>query len=139
MTAFVDTGVLFARAFTRDGKHAAAKRVLEGLGVAAAVTSDYVLIECWGLLNRRVGRDAAMRFWRGIRSAPIRVEFATPADLERAEAIADTWPDQSFSIVDCTSFAVMERMGCSRAATFDSDFAIYRYGPDRTRAFEIVR
>lgn len=37
-----------------------------------------------------------------------------------------------------TSFAVMERLGCRRAATFDIDFAVYRAGPDRKVAFEIL-
>jgi len=36
-------------------------------------------------------------------------------------------------------FAVMERLGIKQAASFDPDFAIYRYGHNRERAFEIVR
>ena len=37
------------------------------------------------------------------------------------------------------SFAVMERLGLTRVASFDRDFAIYRYGRNRTRAFEVLR
>lgn len=85
-----------------------------------------------------VGRHTAVRFWRSLRYAPLRIEPAGPADLERAEAIADQWPDQSSSIVDCTSFAAMERAGCTRAATFDRDFAVYRFGAGRDRAFQIL-
>jgi hypothetical protein len=33
----------------------------------------------------------------------------------------------------------MERLGIDREATFDSDFAVYRFGRDRRRAFTIVR
>jgi hypothetical protein len=33
----------------------------------------------------------------------------------------------------------MRRLGVSRAATFDDDFAIYRFGPGRGQAFEIIR
>jgi hypothetical protein len=33
----------------------------------------------------------------------------------------------------------MERLGVTRAASFDSDFAIHRYGRNRDRAFEILR
>lgn len=80
-----------------------------------------------------------MRFWSGLRSLPLSIAFVDAADLERALAIAERWADQDFSLVDCTSFAVMERLGCTRAASFDADFAIYRYGPDGTRAFEILR
>jgi len=41
--------------------------------------------------------------------------------------------------VDRTSFAVMERLGVHRAASFDDDFAVYRFGPRRSKAFEVVR
>jgi predicted nucleic acid-binding protein len=63
----------------------------------------------------------------------------TFADLETAWAIGETFPDQDFSIVDRTSFAVMERLGITRAASFDDHFAIYRYGRNRDRAFEVLR
>jgi len=33
---------------------------------------------------------------------------------------------------------MMERLGLTRAASFDKDFAIYRYGRNRERAFEIL-
>jgi predicted nucleic acid-binding protein len=41
--------------------------------------------------------------------------------------------------VDRTSFAVMVRTGIERVASFDPDFAAFRYGPRRGRAFEVVR
>jgi len=66
-------------------------------------------------------------------------EAVGPADLEVAWQIGQAFPDQDFSIVDRTSFAVMERLGVLRAASFDNDFAVYRFGPRRTRAFEVRR
>jgi predicted nucleic acid-binding protein len=61
------------------------------------------------------------------------------ADLEAGWTIGGTFSDQKSSIVDRTSFAVMERLGISRVASFDDDFAIYRYGRNRDRAFEVLR
>jgi predicted nucleic acid-binding protein len=102
------------------------------------VTSDHVLVETWFLLAHRIGRSAAERYWEAIRGGVARVEPVTAADLETAYAIGETFPDQDFSIVDRTSFAVMQRLGVLRAATLDQHFAIFRFGRDRSRAFEIV-
>jgi len=66
------------------------------------------------------------------------LETVTAADLEVAFAIGESFPDQDFSIVDRTSFAVMQRLGVLRAATLDHHFAVFRFGRDRNRAFEIV-
>jgi predicted nucleic acid-binding protein len=96
-------------------------------------------VETWTLLRWRLHRNAAESFWRGLRSGVAWVEVVGEADLEAAWAIGRSFPDQDFSLVDRTSFAVMARLGLARAATFDDDFAVYRYGSRRTEAFEIVR
>jgi predicted nucleic acid-binding protein len=59
--------------------------------------------------------------------------------MDRAWAIGQAFPDQDFSLVDRTSFAVMERLGITRVASFDDHFAVYRFGPRRDRAFEVLR
>jgi predicted nucleic acid-binding protein len=98
-----------------------------------------VLVETWLLIAHRLGRHAAERFWAAIQGGGARLELVSAADLAVAYAIGETFPDQSFSIVDRTSFAVMQRLAILRAATLDRDFAIFRFGHDRTRAFEIIR
>jgi uncharacterized protein len=103
------------------------------------VLTDHILLETWRLLRDHVHRKAAEDFWSGVRRGAARLEFVTIADLESAWSIGESFPDQSFSIVDRTSFAVMERLGLTRAASFDDDFAIYRYGRSRDRAFEVLR
>lgn len=103
------------------------------------VTTDHVLIETWALLRWRIHRDAAEAFWQGLRSGVASIETAGDADLEAAWVIGRDFPDQDFSLVDRTSFAVMMRLGLERAATFDDHFAVYRYGARRSRAFTVVR
>ncbi len=90
------------------------------------------------LLAHRLGRSAADRYWEAVRDGAARVELITVGDLEAAFEIGDSFPDQEFSIVDRTSFAVMQRLGVFRAATLDQHFAIFRFGRNRARAFEIV-
>jgi predicted nucleic acid-binding protein len=86
-----------------------------------------------------VHRKAAESFWRGLRAGVASVQAVGDADLEAAWTIGRDFPDQDFSLVDRTSFAVMVRLGLVRSATLDDDFAVYRYGRDRSQAFDIVR
>jgi predicted nucleic acid-binding protein len=137
LTLFVDTSVWYAAADAGDASNAPARAILSA--GEPLITTDHVLVETWLLLRHRLHRRAAERFWAGLRGAVALVHPVTAADLERAWTIGETFPDQDFSIVDRTSFAVMERLGVHRAAAFGDDFAVFRFGPGRRSAFEIVR
>lgn len=137
MSTFVDASVWFAAANNRDSYNGRAKELLSAIG--DPMLTDYVLVETWTLLRIRVHWRAAEQFWFETRRSGIPVERVRPADLDVAWTIGETFADQDFSIVDRTSFAVMERLGITRVASFDSDFAIYRYGRNRDRAFEVIR
>jgi len=137
LTLFVDTSAFYAAADRADSSNGRAKAVL-GAG-EPLVTSDHVLAETWLLIHHRLGRPAAMAFWEAVRRGASAVEYVGPADMEAAWRNAADFPDQDFSIVDLCSFAVMERIGVTRAASLDDDFAIFRFGRSRERAFEVVR
>lgn len=136
MSVFVDTSVLYAAVDKGDLGHARARAVLDG--DEPLVCTDHVLIEITLLLTRRAGWQVAERVWRGLRGGIARIEVTTAADIEVAASIGERFVDQEFSLVDRTSFAVMHRLGITRAASFDRDFAVYRFGPDRRNAFEMV-
>lgn len=137
MSLFVDTSAWYAAADRSDRSNARAKRVLSRR--ERLLTTDHVLVESWLLLRHRLHRQAAEQFWGRLRSGVAALEPVTAADLEAAWAIGRDFPDQDFSIADRTSFAVMRRLGIRRVATFDDDFAVYRYGRERKQAFEVVR
>jgi predicted nucleic acid-binding protein len=137
MTAFVDTSAFYAAADRSDRNNDRAMALITQQD--RVITSDHVLVETWLLIRRRLGETAAERFWDGIRSGAATIEYAGPADMENAWATGEVFADQDFSIIDRTSFAVMQRLGVHRAISFDSDFAIFRFGPRRDRAFEVLR
>ncbi len=137
MTAFVDTSAWSAAADRSDASHARAKQALTA--DEALVTTDHVLLETWVLLRHRLGRSAAEKFWEGLRAGAAEVEIVGAADLAVAWAVGESFPDQDFSIVDRTSFAVMQRLGLRRVATFDDDFSVFRFGRGRRQAFEVLR
>ena len=78
-------------------------------------------------------------FGRGCAAGSPTIEQTTSADLEAAWATGQRFSDQDFSLVDRTSFALMERLGLTRVISFDNDFAIFRYGRGRNSAFELLR
>lgn len=137
MSLFVDSSAWYAAADRGDRHNRRAKQLLtmdEPL-----VTSDHVLVETWRLIHHFISAHAAETFWHGLRSGVATVEQTTSADLETAWAIGERFPDQDFSLVDRTSFALMERLGISRVISFDNDFAVFRYGRGRRAAFEVLR
>jgi predicted nucleic acid-binding protein len=134
---FVDTSAFYAALDRGDVDHARATTVLSSGD--RLVTTDHVLVESWRLARKRLGRHVAERFWGSLRGGHAVVESVLPTDFDTAWRIGESFPDQDFSIVDRTSFAVMERLGIDRVATFDDHFSIYRYGPRRDRAFDVRR
>lgn len=137
MTLFVDTSIWYAAADSSDRSNARAKDILKSGG--SLVTTDHVLVETWTLLHHRLQRNAAERFWDGLRSGVAIIEPVGLADLEVAWEIGNTWRDQDFTLVDRTSFAVMRRLGIDNAASFDQHFSVFRFGPKRRNAFNVVR
>jgi predicted nucleic acid-binding protein len=135
LSLFVDTSAFYAAADARDRHH---RRAAELLGAADGLTTtDHVLVESWRLMRDLGGYANAERFWREVCRGLATVETVLPGDLDTAWRIGEAFPDQDFSIVDRTSFAVMERLGITSAASFDAHFSIYRFGPRRERAFEV--
>ena len=137
MSIFVDSSGWYAAADRGDRLNSTAKRLLET--DEPLVTSDHVLVETWRLIHHFLSAHAAESFWEGLRSGIATIEQTTSADLEAAWAIGRRFPDQDFSLVDRTSFALMERLGIRRVISFDDDFAIFRYGRNRNSAFELLR
>lgn len=136
---FVDTGVWYALAATDDVSHERAVAVV-GAHAGRLATTDHVLVETWTVARSRRNRAAADAMIATILGRNLAdVLTATPEDVRAALAIGERFADQDFSIIDRTSWAVMERHGIDEAASFDTDFAIYRYGPGLGRAFTIHR
>ena len=137
MSAFVDSSAWYAAADRNDRHNVRAKELLTT--GERLVTSDHVLVESWRLIHHFLSPGAAESFWEGLRGGVATIELTSDADLEAAWAIGERYSDQDFSLVDRTSFSLMQRLGISRVITFDDDFAIFRYGRGSKSAFEVMR
>jgi len=135
VSTIVDTGAWYALADTSDRHHAEARRFYETYpGRSKLLTTDLVVAETFALLSALLGRHRALAFWAGLREARIPILPVTSADTESAWHIVQAFDDQAFSFVDCTTFALMERLGIHDAFAFDAHFLVYRLGPRRRHA-----
>ena len=126
---FVDTGAWFALAVQNDPDHEAAVVWLRQ-NRTPLLTTDYILAETATLLRMRDktlrGHRLAVRIATTIRREESTIlEKVTNDDLDNALRIFRTYRDHLFSFVDCTSFAVMERLNVDRAFAFDHHFDEY--------------
>jgi predicted nucleic acid-binding protein len=87
------------------------------------VTSDYVFDELITLLRVRVGHAEACAAGRALRGGgAVLVADVRAADIEAAWERFVRERDKRCSFTDCTSFAVMKRLGVKSAAAVDPDF-----------------
>ena len=136
---FVDSSAFYALADASDRHHVAATQVFVPRGERGdLVTSDHVFVESWCLIRARLGRDAALDYWDAMETGVVQVLGVRSEDLLRAHDIVRDWPDQDFSLVDSTSFAVMEAGAIEEALAFDAHYRLYRYGDRRGRAFRVL-
>lgn len=125
MKAFADTSGLVALAAPRDSRHALAAAWFRDSGARdGLVTSDYVLDETVTRLRRVAGHAAAVAVGHAIRSSTVaRLVKLQPADLEAAWEIFMRYDDRDLSFTDCTSVALVRRLGLKSVFGFDDDFA----------------
>lgn len=121
---YVDTSALVALFFSGDRTHEPAARAFARLAEEGAplYTSSYVVVETCALLDRRVGREAVLRF-RSEFAPLLRVLWV---DEELHEAGLDRLASHrgaELSFVDATSLAAMRRLGVDRAFAYDERFA----------------
>ena len=124
---FVNSGAWYALVDSDDADHRAAAAFLAA-NTIPLITSNFVFSETVTLIRYRIGHEAAHSFGQKLKeSSFVRVVAVTPGDEERAWDIFTKSRDQDFSFVDCTSFAVIERMKLSAAFAFDRYFAVMKF------------
>jgi predicted nucleic acid-binding protein len=123
MRIFSDTSALYALLDRDDENHPKGKKAWEKIinPENTLITSNYVLVETFALLQRRLGFEAVRGFQDDI--IPIfHVEFVT-SDIHRLGVAALLSASRrGLSLVDCVSFEVMRDLGIKTAFTFDPHF-----------------
>ena len=128
MSLFVDTSALLAFLDADQPRHA---EVIDAWDRAIAegrtlFTSNYVLVESFALVQRRLGLEALRAF------ADILVPILRPLWVDEelhAAGVASLFAARrrKLSLVDCTSFELMRRHGLTEVLALDGDFVRQGY------------
>ena len=124
MSVFVDTSALVALLDAAESRHVSAVRAWKRLldDDVPLVTSSYVLVESYALVQRRLGMDAARVLTADFRPL-LTVDWVDESVHDAALASMLTANRRDLSLVDCVSFEVMRRRDMTRAFALDADFA----------------
>jgi predicted nucleic acid-binding protein len=122
---FVDTGAWYALPDEDDANHHAAVKFKDSL-VHPLMTSNYIVDEVLTLARNRLSHKVAVEIGQKLWDESIaNLIRATPQDEKRAWEIFVKYRDKAFSFTDCTSFALMERVGMTEVFAFDEHFKQY--------------
>ena len=123
MRIFIDTSAFYALLDKDDSNHSKARKAWPALIKAdnILVTTNYVLIESFALLQHRLGLDAIRGFQEDLVPL-INIEFIN-AELHRAAiSVLLAASRRDLSLVDCASFELMRSLGIKAAFAFDPHF-----------------
>ncbi len=123
MTVFVDTSALLAVLDADDEHHAEASRHWRRLieSDEPMVTTNYVLVETFAVVQRRLGMDAVRVLVRDVMPL-LDVEWVSEEVHAAAVAAILAANRRGLSLVDCASFASMQRRSVTHAFAFDAHF-----------------
>lgn len=123
---FIDSSFWITLSDKSEKNHSRSVKLIKDFkkGNNLMVTTNFILDETFTLIRKRQGisrviefRDVIAKFGR-----QLQIERVTVADEENIWKWFTRDIDK-LSYTDCTSFAVMNRLGLKKVATFDEDFA----------------
>lgn len=123
MSVFVDTSALFAVLDADDQFHQRARAVWTNFLERGEdlITTSYVLIETFALVQHRLGMEAVRILEEDILPV-IHVQWVTEADHWAGVIALLSANRRQLSLVDCVSFLIMQRLNLKTAFTFDPHF-----------------
>lgn len=124
MTVFVDTSALVAALDRTEGRHGEASAAWHDLvgSNELLLTTNYVLLEAYAVVQRRLGIEASRKLETEFRPY-LEIDWIDPDLHDAATSALLAAGRRRLSLVDCTSFEVMRRRGLRRVLTLDADFA----------------
>lgn len=128
---FVDTSALYATVVLKDNDYGTAISTWESLVEhgEALITNNYVLVECFALLQSRLGVEAIRQLQ--LKIVPF-LQIDWIGEQQHLSSVNDVFTAnrRQLSLVDCSCFESMRRLGIEKVFTFDQHF--------REQGFEVI-
>jgi predicted nucleic acid-binding protein len=123
LSVFVDTSALYAVMDRDDRFHSRAAATWKELVRRAEplVTSNYVLVETFALVQRRLGMEAVRTFSDHLQPM-LTITWVGEDDDRTAMSALAAADRRALSLVDCVSFHVMRNARIRTAFAFDPHF-----------------
>lgn len=123
MRIFVDTSAFFALLDRDDANHKKAKEVWSKVlnPENVLITTNYILVESFALIQHRLGMDAVMGLQEDILPI-INIEWITSGVHRSGVSALLAASRRKLSLVDCISFEIMRNAGIKTIFTFDLHF-----------------
>ncbi len=123
---FIDTSAFYAVMDRDDEFHKQAKaswtKILSEESDEQLITSNYVLVESFALLQSRLGLSAVRTFYEDILPV-VQAHWISQEDHAGAIQTVLAAGRRRLSLVDCSSFHVMRRLSTHTAFAFDQHFS----------------
>ena len=123
MILFIDTSAFYALFDRDDANHVRAKkRWNDVLSMEnTIITSNYVLVESFALMQHRLGLDAVRGFQEDVLPV-INVEWVNGSIHRAGVSALLAASKRKLSLVDCVSFETMRSLGIKTVFAFDPHF-----------------
>lgn len=128
---FVDTSGFIAIVDGKDRFHKDAYFWWRKNTGSELITSNLIIIETLGWLRYKIGRDKSVLAGKTILyGGGLKIERITKIDEDNAWKLFQKLAGRGISMIDCTSFVLMQRLNIQHVFAFDQDF--------RTMGFKVL-
>ena len=123
MRTFIDTSAIYAVLDRDDIEHKKAKKIWIDLlhSENILITSNYVLVESFALIQNRLGLEAARGFQEDIIPL-INIEWISAETHKSGVSALLAASRRKLSLVDCVSFEIMRTLGIKTVFALDPLF-----------------
>jgi len=123
MSIFIDTSALMAVLDADDGHHKKAKDIWVRLisEEETIISRNYALVETFALVQNRLGLGAVRTLQEDILPM-ITVDWVDETSHKAGVTGVLTALRKKLSLVDCTSFAIMRKLGIKKVFAYDPHF-----------------